>query len=187
MRLPDDLRALYGSVHDDAWDNGLLGWFSPMSLEELITWYDEDDPSCHGWDDWPFMRAPVVFETDPPGHVRRVSRSDRWFTFASDNGMNYALVDLDPAPNGNYGQVLLHGRDFHGPIVYVAASVLDLLRRVVAVMRQTEPDPRPYSRRLGFRNRRTHQTTSGTSTFMTAAWLTCWPPAPIRRRSRTCG
>jgi hypothetical protein len=82
----------------------------------------------------------VVFETYPHGHVRRISRSDWWVTFAPDYGMNYAAVDLDPAASGDYGQILMYGRDVHGPIVHVARSVRHLMRDVVTSMRGAAPD-----------------------------------------------
>jgi cell wall assembly regulator SMI1 len=144
VRLPEDLRALYRTIHDDNWESGLLGRFKPAPLEQVVTWYHEGAPGSYGWDDELFVDNPVVFETHPYGHVRRLSRSDWWVTFAPDYGMNYAAVDLDPAELGTYGQVLMYGRDVHGPIVYVAASVRHLMRAVLAAMRRAEPGGAPW-------------------------------------------
>jgi cell wall assembly regulator SMI1 len=144
VRLPEDLRALYRTIHDDNWESGLLGRFKPAPLEQVVSWYHEDVPGSYGWDDELFVDNPVVFETHPYGHVRRLSRSDWWVTFAPDYGMNYAAVDLDPAELGTYGQVLTYGRDVHGPIVYVAASVRHLMRAVLAAMRRAEPGGAPW-------------------------------------------
>jgi cell wall assembly regulator SMI1 len=144
VRLPEDIRALYRVIHDDNGESGLLGRFSPAPLEQILTWYHEGDPGSYGWNDELFEYTPVVFETYPHGHVRRVSRSDWWVTFAPDYGMNYAVVDLDPAASGEYGQILMFGRDVLGPIVYVAPSVRHLMREVVASMRGPAPDDEAY-------------------------------------------
>jgi cell wall assembly regulator SMI1 len=135
VRLPEDLRAVYRLIHDDVGRSGPLGRFSPVPLEQVVAWYHEDGPGSYGWNDGLFENTPVVFETHPRGHVRRVSRSDAWVTFAVDLGMNYAAVDLDPAGGGEYGQVLMYGRDTHGPVVHVASSVRSLMRAVVESMR----------------------------------------------------
>ena len=148
VRLPEDLRALYRTIHDDNGESGLLGRFSPAPLEQVVTWYHQSDPGSppsYGWDDellWDrglFDYDPVVFETHPYGHVRRLSRNDWWVTFAPDYGGNDAAVDLDPAALGTYGQLLMYGRDVYGPIVYVAPSVRHLMRTVLAAMRGAQP------------------------------------------------
>jgi cell wall assembly regulator SMI1 len=140
VRLPEDLRALYQTIHDDNGWSALLGRFCPIPLEQVVTWYHEGDPGSYGWNDGLFEYTPVVFETHPYGHVRRLSRNDWWVTFASDYGCNYAAVDLDPAALGSYGQILEFGRDVWGPIVYVAPSVRHLMRTVVESMRSAEPN-----------------------------------------------
>ncbi len=139
VRLPEDLRALYRTIHDDSGESSLLGRFSPAPLEQVVTWYHEDDPGSYLWDDGLFAYDPVVFETHPYGHVRRLSRNDWWVTFAPDYGGNYAAVDLDPAGLGAYGQLLMFGRDIYGPIVYVAPSVRHRMRTVLAAMRGAAP------------------------------------------------
>lgn len=139
-RLPEDLRALYRTIHDDNGEYGLLARFSPAPLEQVLAWYQEGDLlGWHGWDDELFAYDPVAFETYPYGHVRRLSRHDWWVTFAPDYEGNYAAVDLDPAGLGAYGQLLTFGRDVHGPVVYVAASVRHLMGTVLAAMRGAEP------------------------------------------------
>lgn len=135
VRLPEDVRALYRTIHDDRQESGLLGRFSPAPLEEVVRWYHEGDPGSYGWDDGLFEYDPVVFETHPFGHVRRLSRNDWWVTFAPDYAMNYAAVDLDPANLDSYGQLLTFGRDVYGPIQYVAPSIRHIMRSVVASMR----------------------------------------------------
>jgi cell wall assembly regulator SMI1 len=142
VRLPEDLRALYRTIHDDNRETGLLGWFSPAPLEQVVAWYLESDPGwpgSPGWNDGLFEYDPVVLETHPYGHVRRLSRNGWWVRFAPDYGGNDAAVDLDPAGLGAYGQLLMDGRDVHGPIVYVAPSVRHLMRTVLAAMRGAQP------------------------------------------------
>jgi cell wall assembly regulator SMI1 len=138
VRLPEDVRALYRTIHHDV-ESGLLGRFSPAPLEQLVTWYQEGEPGAYGWNDDLFAYDPVVFETHPHGHVRRLSRSDWWVTFAPDHGMNFAVLDLDPGPLGSYGQILTFGRDVWGPIGYVAPSIRHLMRQVIDSMRAAAP------------------------------------------------
>lgn len=157
VRLPEDLRALYRTIHDDNGESGLLGRFSPAPLEQVLTLYHDGDPGSppYAWDDglfWDeglFAYDPVVFETHPYGHVRRLSRNDWWVTFAPDYGGNDAAVDLDPAALGTYGQLLMHGRDVYGPIVYVAASVRHRMRTVLAAMRGAQPGDEEWAWDVG--------------------------------------
>jgi cell wall assembly regulator SMI1 len=139
VRLPEDLRALYRTIHDGKMESGLLGRYSPAPLEQVVAWDEEATTGSYGPDDGLFEYDPVVFETHPYGHVRRLSHSDWWVTFAPDYGMNYAAVDLDPAGLGTYGQILTFGRDIYGPIVYVAPSVRHLMRGVIASMSSVRP------------------------------------------------
>ncbi|GIF97137.1 SMI1/KNR4 family protein [Catellatospora citrea] len=139
-RLPEDLRALYRVVHDDLYESHLLGRFRLVPLESVLEWHNPHDAGFHGFGRTGlFEDDPVVFESHPHGRVRRLSRNDWWVTFALDIGMNFATVDLDPAPAGAYGQVLLYGRDVHGPAEYVAPSVGHLLRASVAYLRAARP------------------------------------------------
>jgi SMI1 / KNR4 family (SUKH-1) len=178
VRLPEDLRALYRTIHDDNTESGLLGRFSPASLEQVVAWYHDGDPGSYLLDEGLFAYDPVVFETHPYGHVRRLSRSDWWVTFAPDYGMNYAAVDLDPAELGAYGQVLTFGRDVHGPIVYVAASVRHRMRTV----RRPCAAQRPVTRG-GTRANGAPQATNGWSTSATPPSSTWWQPLPTRQWS----
>ncbi|MEU4424470.1 SMI1/KNR4 family protein [Actinoplanes sp. NPDC024001] len=137
VRLPEDLRALYRVVHDDSGESGLLDPFVLVPLHVLVEWNRENHPGYH---DGLFDDA-VIFDCAPAGHVRRVSSSNGWVTFARDYGMNFAAVDLDPGPSGRVGQVLTHGRDVWAPAEYVTASVTDLLRRAIATLDDERPSP----------------------------------------------
>jgi cell wall assembly regulator SMI1/ribosomal protein S13 len=141
VRLPEDLRALYRTIKDDSQESGLLGHFSLATLEKVLTWHQADDPGWYARDDAePFAYDPVVYETYPYGHVRRLSHNDWWVPFAEDHAGNFAAVDLDPAELGRDGQVLGFGRDVWGPVAYGAPSIRHLMRIVLAHMRRARPD-----------------------------------------------
>ncbi|MEV4489947.1 SMI1/KNR4 family protein [Micromonospora coxensis] len=156
LRLPEDLRALYRTVsHDDEY--GLLGAGSLLRLASVVETYLAGGPGAVEPDDL-FAVFPVVYEAYPPGRVRRVSRSDWWVEVGTDCGGNYCLVDLDPAPHGTPGQIIQYGRDFHGPVGYVAESVTAALREAIGSLRgddasrQASVHPRySHSERVGER------------------------------------
>ncbi|MDA3626672.1 SMI1/KNR4 family protein [Saccharopolyspora sp. WRP15-2] len=131
-RLPEDLRALYRMTRDDASETGLLGRYSPYPLDDVVEYHQ---PGSLGWNDGPFDDA-VVFESDPPDTIKRLSRNDWWITFATDFAMNDLAVDLDPAAQGRSGQVFEYGRDVHGPPDYYAESVTEILTGVVEALRE---------------------------------------------------
>lgn len=134
IRLPEDLRALYRTVRGDEAESGLLGRYSPYPLDRLLSDYRDGDPGSLGWDDDPFHQG-VVFDTDPPGLVKRLSRSDWWITFAPNHAGNFLMIDLDPAGDGQVGQVIEAGRDFHRAVRYVSTSVTSMLKQVVEGLR----------------------------------------------------
>ncbi|WP_203841230.1 SMI1/KNR4 family protein [Winogradskya humida] len=138
VRLPEDVRALYRTIHHDPYESGLLGRFSPVPLEQIVKWYAFAEPDASL-----FKSDPVVFDSYPHGRVKRVARSDWWVTFAPDYGMNYAAVDLDPAPGGAYGQIIEFGRDVWGPVRYIAPSVLALLRE--PGLSESPAGPQPHT------------------------------------------
>jgi cell wall assembly regulator SMI1 len=45
------------------------------------------------------------------GAVKSMLWNTAWIPFASDNAGNFYCLDLDPAPKGNYGQVILWASD----------------------------------------------------------------------------
>ncbi|GIE91410.1 SMI1/KNR4 family protein [Actinoplanes regularis] len=137
VRLPEDLRALYRLIHDDSGESGLLDPFVLVPLHVLVEWNRKNHPGYH---DGLFDDA-VIFDCVPAGHVRRVSSSNGWVTFARDYGMNFGAVDLDPGPQGRIGQVVTHGRDVWAPVEYVADSVTALLRRALTTLDEERPSP----------------------------------------------
>ncbi|GIG70031.1 SMI1/KNR4 family protein [Phytomonospora endophytica] len=147
LRLPEDVRALYRCVHSDSHEHGLLGAQSLLPLDSVVHGYVSEGPGTSPADERPFPVNAVVFDADPPGVVRRVSRSDWWVTVATDMGGNSCAIDLDPAAEGTRGQLIEFGRDFHGPVGLVAASVTEVLRQVVTALRAGayEKDEEPGS------------------------------------------
>jgi cell wall assembly regulator SMI1 len=143
FRLPDDVRAVYRAIHADV-DHGLLGYFCPISLDEILEFRQLDWPYQTPRRNDLFDQMPIVMDGTPAGHVRRVSYSDRWVTFAQDYGGNWLAVDLDPGPLGRPGQLIADGRDVCDVVYYFAPSTVDLLRAVVASLRDEQwREPRP--------------------------------------------
>ncbi|WP_158645720.1 SMI1/KNR4 family protein [Stackebrandtia albiflava] len=135
FRLPEEVRALYRVVECDPEEYGLLGAQRLLPLTAVVEWYHEGGPGVAVGEDGMFPTCAVVFEASPAGHVRRLSRSDWWVTITSDPGCNYGAIDLDPGPRGRRGQLFEFGRDFHGPVGYIAESVTVVLRQVVEALR----------------------------------------------------
>ena len=126
-RLPEDLRAFYRLIHDDGHETGVAGRYHPVPLEQVVEWHGQVDEDTFNGQNWLFAANPVVFGMHPPDRVRRSSGNDRWVPFATDNAMNFGVVDLDPAPGGQYGQIFAYGRD---ATRYVAPSITHLMRAV---------------------------------------------------------
>ncbi|EME52048.1 hypothetical protein H074_34853 [Amycolatopsis decaplanina DSM 44594] len=137
-RLPEDLRALFRVT---GWDNesGLLGRYAHDPLPLLVESYLDGVPGSYGWED-PVHKEGVVFETQPAGRVKRLSRNDWWITFGSDHAGDFLAVDLDPTEKGTSGQILEYGRNVWGPIRYVAASITEMMEEVIRALKAGEYD-----------------------------------------------
>lgn len=138
LRLPEDVRALYLLIGDDLRESGVLGRYKLMPLGEVVSEYLDGDPGAWGWNEDLFALDRVVLEAEPPGAVRRVSRSDWWVVAFTDLAGNYAALDLDPGRAGRSGQLIAYGRDFYGPVGYVAESVTARMTAVVEKLRKDE-------------------------------------------------
>ncbi|WP_433281612.1 SMI1/KNR4 family protein [Micromonospora sp. CA-244673] len=134
LRLPEDLRALYRTVSEDE-EYGLLGAGSLLPLVAVVEAHLAGKPGAGVGPDDLFAVFPVVYEAYPPGRVRRVFRNDWWVEVGTDWGGNYCLIDLDPGPEGTSGQIIQYGRDFYGPVGYVAESVTAALHDRLAELR----------------------------------------------------
>jgi cell wall assembly regulator SMI1 len=142
VRLPEDLRALYRNVHDDIAECGLLGRCSPFPLDFLPGFQRGEGWGSLGWTGEVFYygrehgnEPKVVYEAFPHGTVQRIPRSERWITFGADFGNTGYAVDLVPAAGGRAGQVIMHGKDYSGPVRLAAASVTEMLVEVVDAVR----------------------------------------------------
>lgn len=129
LRLPEDLRAVYRTVGQDP--HGLLGMFCVLSLDEVLRRREQSEPHHYTWEGDLFHHDHVVMETVPAGRVRRVSHSDQWLEIATDFcGQDWA-VDLDPDHQGTPGQVIEYGYFAQDPMIWIAPSVLHVLRHAV--------------------------------------------------------
>jgi cell wall assembly regulator SMI1 len=107
--LPGDLCALYGLADGEEGYVGLLFNHGLLPAEQAAREYlRASDPLPEAGED------EVILDVDPPDTIRRVLWSPGWVPFASDGGGNFLAVDLDPAPAGRAGQVIVVGRDFMG-------------------------------------------------------------------------
>ncbi|MFI9816533.1 SMI1/KNR4 family protein [Saccharothrix variisporea] len=141
LRLPEDVRALYLLIGDDLKESGLLDRYNLLPLNQVVSGHLDGVPGAWGWSDGLFDLNRVVLEAQPWGAVRAVSRSDWWVVVFSDFAGNSCAVDLDPGPAGRSGQLIAYGRDYFGPVGYVAESVTAQLTAVVAALRRDAVHP----------------------------------------------
>ncbi|KAG9004267.1 Cell wall assembly regulator [Tulasnella sp. JGI-2019a] len=82
-------------------------------LEEWRFWREVDeDPSTGSNDN---LRS--VMQSIPEDYVRREYSCRGWLPLVTDRAGNYLGVDLHPADQGSYGQVIVFGRDFDTKVV----------------------------------------------------------------------
>ncbi|MFF2776837.1 SMI1/KNR4 family protein [Streptomyces sp. NPDC058052] len=130
VRLPADLRALYGVADGDTVDGRhrcLLGegWLSLDGMAAAHAYRREPDRTSRS--PW----GAVIFDADPPGRVRRSTGDPTRVPFLTGEDGNHLAVDLAPARYGRPGQVLRIGRDHAHGAALLADSVTALLRRVL--------------------------------------------------------
>ncbi|NYI97286.1 cell wall assembly regulator SMI1 [Streptomonospora nanhaiensis] len=133
LALPPDLRALYGVADGDGdLVNPLFDRNEWFSLAEIADHDDEWLDIAQEWQYEPWRRT--VFDSRPPGAVRRSPLRPGWIRFATDTGGNWLAVDMDPGPRGRPGQVIAVGVDYGEGPTYVADSVTAFLRRLVEAL-----------------------------------------------------
>ena len=128
--LPEDFKQWYLAHNGDATEQQfyVLAGHDWLNVEEMHTAWQALCEACQGYD-----LADEGF-TDNDDGVRPVMWSRRWLPFAEDNGY-YLLLDLDPAPTGTYGQILVLSGD-GDPVSLQAASIRQWLEEYVTGLEQ---------------------------------------------------
>jgi cell wall assembly regulator SMI1 len=127
--LPEDYKELY-RLHNGASDiNGLFFGPSFIDLEQV-------ERNWRMWDE--LSHDETLWELDldctsiPHGWIQERYICQGWIPFASNGDGNYLGVDLDPGPEGIYGQVINFGRDEEEK--YVIAPNLTLFFQLMAAL-----------------------------------------------------
>ena len=128
--LPEDFKQWYLAHNGDAAEQPfyVLAGHDWLNVDEMRDAWQELCEACQGYD-----LADEGF-TDNDDGVRPVMWSQRWLPFAEDNGY-YLLLDLDPAPTGTYGQILVLSGD-GDPVSLQAASIRQWLEEYVTGLEQ---------------------------------------------------
>lgn len=114
-QLPDAVRESFRIADGQDLDSGCSGLFFGlhwMPLEDVMRewafWrHAEHDPEAG--------KNPAVLATMasvPPAWIKQLYACRGWIPLITDRSGNYVGVDLDPGPGGQWGQVIVFGRDF---------------------------------------------------------------------------
>lgn len=132
--LPADVQALYQHgigrlgeaylVPPDQISKTLQG------ILEVEEW-SMDDPT-----EW---ERPTLYH-GPEGAVRLTDSNPRWIPIGDRGQSTYLVIDLDPGPNGRYGQVIEVSCGQY-PLRYLAPSVTAYLQDVLLQREEEEPPP----------------------------------------------
>lgn len=131
ISLPTDLRRLY-ELHNGELD-GEPGLFFGMSFLPLSGVLSEWQ-SCSALAGDRAMND-VPFYAVPPETIKDQYINSKWIPFAADFDSNFLAVDLDPGPNGTYGQVINFGIKENTRHV-VAHSVEDLIEFISKTLQE---------------------------------------------------
>jgi cell wall assembly regulator SMI1 len=116
MRLPSSVRDSYlcadGQDIDGGATEGLFFGLALLPLEDVLREWQfwrqaEADPRTGG--NPKLLKSMSSF---PPKWVKKAYANRGWLPLISDRAGNYVGVDLDPGPMGEWGQVIVFGRDF---------------------------------------------------------------------------
>lgn len=124
---PGNYSGLKVSYPDGKVENAILKEVDADQAFELIREIHELEKTSYNWDDLRFTllseggfeveRRDYLWEEElnlrscPPDTIRLKYFHLKWIPLFSDYGGNYIGVDLDPAPAGKRGQVIVFGRD----------------------------------------------------------------------------
>ncbi|QRV85960.1 SMI1/KNR4 family containing protein [Ceratobasidium sp. AG-Ba] len=96
---------------------GLFYGLTLMPLEEALEewkfWREVDEDPTTGAN----PQLLQVMASIPPGWIRKAYSCRGWLPLVTDKAGNYLGVDLAPAEEGTYGQVIVFGRDFDTKVV----------------------------------------------------------------------
>jgi cell wall assembly regulator SMI1 len=121
MPLPSSVRESYlctdGQDMDGGLTEGLFFGLSLLPLEDVLSEWTfwrkvESDPATGG-----NTRLNATMGSYPQRFIKKRYASRGWLPLISDRAGNYIGVDLDPGPRGEWGQVIIWGRDFDNKCV----------------------------------------------------------------------
>ncbi|KAG8722936.1 Cell wall assembly regulator [Ceratobasidium sp. 394] len=96
---------------------GLFYGLTLMPLEEVLEewrfWREVDEDPSTGAN----PQLLQVMASIPPGWIRKAYSCRGWLPLVTDKAGNYLGVDLAPAEQGSFGQVIVFGRDFDTKVV----------------------------------------------------------------------
>lgn len=116
MPLPSSVRESYlcadGQDIDGGVTDGLFFGLALLPLEDVLREWTfwravESDPRTGA-----NPRLLATMASLPPRWCKRAYACRGWLPLVSDRAGNYVGVDLDPGPGGEWGQVIVFGRDF---------------------------------------------------------------------------
>jgi cell wall assembly regulator SMI1 len=111
--LPEDVKAFY-RIHDGQFGKvptglfyGLLFLSLAAATQQWLTWKSIlDRETVEG-----LAQLSMFCTSAKPGAIKEIYANRFWVPFAYDFAGNHLGIDLDPGPNGVYGQVINFGRD----------------------------------------------------------------------------
>jgi cell wall assembly regulator SMI1 len=117
MPIPEQLRASLDCHDGEEPELWLLSNWSLLPLKTMVKVWRRERDQARGQEPWP--------EMDP--FTRGDSWRERWIPFAYDGSGGYLVVDLDPLPAGQVGQIIATFVD--QPNVRVAPNLHECLVR----------------------------------------------------------
>nr|BFE75703.1 hypothetical protein GCM10020092_090040 [Actinoplanes digitatis] len=129
--LPEDVRALYltagaGDLVLPEAGSDLFYGMSIVALDDAAGREYLEPRARYG--SWPDGAIEVV-APDPHGRVQALGASRAWFVVGDDFGGNLFVVDLEPGPRGQVGQVLFVDHETPAGARWLAPSLTELLTR----------------------------------------------------------